>query len=232
MTRARKAVGIAVAILGFALPARAEPIQIISGSLHWSGGLASSGELTLADRTGALGFPAVAVLGGFLFEGTVAGGGVAVFGPGNCAFTLCGPGTTIDLDARWVGSDVSGTARFAGETFTNVGSPLANSSLSVDWMGDLTIPAGFTGGQLTAPFDFTGAFTIFGPTRQTIVDLTGSGLASLTLAANGAAPGTFVVSSATYAFEDTAPVPEPMSLLLVGSGLAGIASLRRRRRPV
>ena len=193
--------------------------------------MSSSSQITLADRFGSLGFPHVAFLGGFLFEGTAAGGG-GVFGPANCAFSACGPGTTVDLDARWVGSDVRGTVTFAGETFTGVGSPLGNTSLSVNWTGDLTIPAGFTGGVLTAPFGFTGAFSYFGPTSTTVTDLLGSGLASLTFAPNAASPGTFVVSAATYTFEDTAPVPEPMSLLLVGSGLAGIAGLRRRRRPL
>lgn len=42
-------------------------------------------------------------------------------------------------------------------------------------------------------------------------------------------PGAFRLDSIRYEFDAAAPVPEPTSMLLIGSGLAGLAALRKRR---
>jgi hypothetical protein len=61
------------------------------------------------------------------------------------------------------------------------------------------------------------------------IDLRGIGTATAT--GTGVSDGSFLLTQGTqYVFEDpAAPVPEPGTMLLIGSGLAGFAAVRRRR---
>ena len=81
---------------------------------------------------------------------------------------------------------------------------------------------------MTAPVSFSGTFRFFDFPTETVLNLTGSGLATLGFTKFPTSPG-FFLSSATYEFEPAMPTPEPMSIVLVGTGLAGLAALRRRR---
>lgn len=217
MTTARRLLVLASACALWSAPVSADPVHITAGAVVWSGSLAGSGSsVTL---TG----------GGFTFDGRT---GFGVFGPGVCLLPACAAGSDVDLSLFWSGSDLPGQATWSGQTYAGVGSVGGPSSLLGDWMGTLTIPAGFSGGTLSAPFLFAGQFTVDPTTTQpgVRVDLAGSGLASATFNPSAVQPGGFILSALRYDFE-AAPVPEPMSMLLVGTGLAGIAALRRRRRP-
>src|SRR5918993_2293228 len=157
----------AATIVFSASSAVADPIQITSGSLVWSAG--SAIDVTLAGDA----FP--------LTGGTSRSEGV--FMPiETCTLPECLPGTTVDLLARAIGNAFSGTATLDGTTYTQVGSLAGPAFLGTEWTGALTIPAGFTGGTLTAPFLFTGQFSVDGtatvPSQH--VDLFGGGTASLT----------------------------------------------------
>jgi hypothetical protein len=62
------------------------------------------------------------------------------------------------------------------------------------------------------------------------VDLIGSGTAILNLHFIGMLGGhpTFQFDTVTYTFETPEPTPEPMSILLFGGGLLGLAAKLRR----
>ena len=211
-----RTIGILVVTLALAAPARAETILITSGLLDWSGGIASGANVTLAGD-------------GFTFNGRT---GFGIFNPPDqCGVPECTLGSSVDLRALFTGMDLGGTATFEGRTFTAVGSLAGTSSASAEWTGSLSIPTTFTGGLLTAPFMFTGEFAFEeDPTAAwRRIDLLGSGTARLMFTPYPGEPGAFSLSSLQYEF-GSAPVPEPTSMLLIGSGLAGLAALRRRRQ--
>lgn len=146
----------------------------------------------------------------------------------------CEPGTTIGLYAYADGLDVRGDVTYLGESFIVGGADLRFvGNLVVEFTGEAVLPplVGPTA-EVTAPFLFEGS--IWPPLTSTLPrgTLTGGGLATLTLRAQSVpsiGPG-WTFQRLEYLFiEDPSVVPEPASMLLVGSGLAVLLKLRRRR---
>jgi hypothetical protein len=145
----------------------------------------------------------------------------------------CGPGATVSLLARWADHDFQGTATLDGRSFPVGMQTSTHGSALVEFTGSAQLPL-FTGVDritLTAPFAFNGSV-------QTPIDdatgmyatvfLTGRGNATINMIWNTTAGGAWQFENALYQFSATDPVPEPTSMLLVGSGIAAL-TLRRRR---
>jgi hypothetical protein len=79
-----------------------------------------------------------------------------------------------------------------------------------------------------SPFELAGTLSFFQLyTGTPLLTAEVSGIGTATWQFVPTPTGTSIVSGATYEFT---PVPEPITLLLIGSGLAGVAVERRARR--
>lgn len=155
-------------------------------------------------------------------------------------FAVCTPGSTVTLNTGWVGSDIGGVATIDGETFPVALGTETTGALAAIFSGSILMPA-FSGDDLvsaTAPFTFSGRLSYPAPSGvepRTPVDLIGRGTATVDLAWIGSQGG-WDFRGATYVFEplDVEPIPEPTTLILVGSGLVALVRghRSRRRRPL
>ena len=188
-------------------PLRAEPIVITSGLLVFPGTMTLEGE-------------------GFSFDGRISSQ-AHVAARQQCSIR-CEPGTTISLRVVATGGDVGGVVTYLDESFGVSG--FFDGDLGVVFTGEAVAPplVGPTA-EVTAPFLFQGSIS---PPRFSTLPrgtLTGGGLATLTLRAQSF-PSGWQFQRLEYLFiEDPSVVPEPASMLLVGSGLAVLLKLRRRR---
>ncbi len=147
----------------------------------------------------------------------------------------CGPGSMASLLARWADSDFQGTATLDGRSFPVGMQTSTQGSALVEFSGSARLPL-FTGIEritVTAPFAFNGS--VLTPIDEATgmhatVFLIGRGTATLNMLWNTTAGGAWQFENALYQFSASDPVPEPATMLLVGSGLAALTVRRRARR--
>ncbi|HJP91223.1 MAG TPA: PEP-CTERM sorting domain-containing protein [Pyrinomonadaceae bacterium] len=144
---------------------------------------------------------------------------------------LCSPcvsGAAIDLGGFFAGSStIGGSATINGTSYPIVGGTFILSAPTI------IVPNSTSNLTLTSPFVFSGDMHLCpsncgnSPPFFT-VDLVGSGTATLNLQVFFLSNGNpiFQFKSVTYDFQ----TPEPMSILLLGGGLVGLAAELRRRR--
>jgi len=168
-------IGIVVALLvgGMAAPATAQIVSIRQGTFI----ITDVGPLLHGDLD-------ISGTSGFKFEGGTDGGAGNFPAGVQCALEpACPPGTVIDLEGYWAGSDVGGTARLRGTTY-QVGTFFSHDSAIITFSGQVTMPPMSDDPvSITVPFDFAGEFfyEVEDPLRVESVLLVGGGLVTLFL---------------------------------------------------
>ena len=209
----------AMLLLGLA-SASADPVRITSGSFAYP-----ALPLDIAvDLSGD----------GFTFTGRALRMGMGFDPYQGCLVPACLPGSTLSLHTFGTEQNYAFvTVTYQGRTFTNFSGIDARSSVVTDWRGSLPIPSNFAGGVLTAPFSFSGVFLLTDEPSGFFQrgELVGSGTATVTLGPYGSPlhPDAFATTAVRFDFADAGPTPEPMSVVLVGTGLCGIVAARWRR---
>ena len=147
----------------------------------------------------------------------------------------CGPGSMASLLASWQDHDFPGEATLHGRTFVVGMQTTTQGSAFVEFTGSAQLPL-FKGTEritVSAPFSFRGSvLTPFDELtgNSTLTFLTGRGSATINMIWNTTAGGAWQFESALYQFSASDPVPEPTTMLLVGSGIATLAARRRVAR--
>jgi hypothetical protein len=229
MTRRLPILTLAGLLLGI-FPARADTITVTSGGLNIAWDDASSFAIFGSD--------------GFALSGLF----IRVpSSPQQTCFSGCTPGTTVNLSS--VAGGAPGFTLGLAMTATIGGVVLANPADHETWLNlagtflfnapNVVLPP-FASEELgriglSAPFTFQGQVAGFAPddTEGEVplfqVDLIGQGTALFSLSAFPPG-GTYRFPEVSYTFHDAAPIPEPASMVLFGTAVAGLLFRRRTIR--
>ena len=138
------------------------------------------------------------------------------------------------MHASSSGNDLPGNATLDGVFYANVGAlgppPFPVALASFNFTGEVTAPPFKTSGfaAVTAPVNFSGLFLHDDGSGGTVEQLVASARATLSLQEIDCCGGpAWVYNGIRY---DLEPVPEPGTLLLLGTALTGLGLLAPRLR--
>jgi hypothetical protein len=154
--------------------------------------------------------------------------------PQGICFRGCAPGTSVDFSAVFGGTSSGSVGSATAATIEGI-NYLPRIYLTGTLVFDaptVTLPGAEYDGDAppTAPFVFRGHVAGFNANDLEMFQLDLTGRGTVTVAFLPVSPGSpdFTNFSATYGFASPDPIPEPTSIFLLGTGLAGLVARRRR----
>jgi hypothetical protein len=210
---------VAALCLATVATATADPIALTGGTI-WAMGLTKAGPASFT------GVPS------FSFVGEVAPSEGRIDPFTYCL--VCFPGSTISADANLSGSALPGVVTYKGNMYPVGFSVTEEAALALEFSaGTVTVPALTRFPTLvTVPFTVNGIFStdLFGADPGKIA-ITGQGFASVLFRSRMITENSraWFADQVRYDFSQSTPVPEPATLILVGSGLVVARSLSRTR---
>ena len=209
-------VGVGLFCLANAPQVAADPVSITSGYLLVTGPVES-------------GWISIAGTRGFSLDAKVDPGEGRVDALHLACVPICLPGSTISVGAFQGGPSFNGTATLDGNSYLLSGGINDPATVALEFFGNATLPALQTSLILKTPFNAMGWFSL--PSGDQAL-MSGVGVVSVWLSQSNYPdlPRGWVVDQVRYDFSETAPVPEPATLSLLGIGLAATALRARSRR--